>query len=354
MNQPLNPFLNRREPAPGAADAANFQTLRPRTYPKLLSLVIPMYNEEKVIGLLRSEITRFIDHIPSQVEVVLVDDGSRDRTVAHAAQWAAADKRIHVLQLARNFGHQLAATAGLDYASGDAVVLMDADLQDPVNVIDEMIGRYCDGYDVVYGQRASRAGETIFKRFSAWAFYRLMQRFVLKNLPPDTGDFRLMSRECLDALKQMRETHRFLRGMVTWLGFQQCAVKFERQARAAGETKYPLSKMLSFAWTAATSFSTVPLKLSLYLGCAVGLFGIVEAVRAVCANLFGFVVPGWTSLMIVTCLIGSAMLMCLAIIGQYIGMIYEQSKERPIYLISRTFSQAAAATTQTPVRKLAA
>jgi dolichol-phosphate mannosyltransferase len=270
--------------------------------------------------------------------VVLVDDGSADRTLLAAAAWAQADPRVKVLQLARNFGHQMAATAGLDHATGDAVVLMDADLQDPLHVIHEMITRYCEGYDVVYGQRQVRQGESQMKRMTAWLFYRLMRKLVLKQLPVDTGDFRLMSRDCLNALKQMKETHRFLRGMVAWLGYSQCAVLYERAPRAAGETKYPLSKMLSLAWTAATSFSTVPLKLSLYLGVAVGLVGLEEALRALCANLFGFVVPGWTSLMIVTCLIGSAMLMCLSIIGQYIGMIYEQSKGRPIYLVSRSFN----------------
>jgi dolichol-phosphate mannosyltransferase len=311
--------------------------LRPRGYPSSISLVMPMYNEEKVIPILRPAITAFLDELPTAVEVVLVNDGSADRTLLLISEWAKDDRRIKVLQLARNFGHQAAATAGLDAASGEAVVLMDADLQDPLPVIHEMICRYCDGYDVVYGQRAVRQGETATKRVTAWLFYRLMRRFVYKNLPADAGDFRLMSRECLNSLQHMRETHRFLRGMVSWVGYAQCAVRYQRAPRAAGETKYPLSKMLAFAWTAATSFSILPLQLSLYLGLIVGLFGLEEAARAIFEKAFGFVVPGWTSLMIVVSLIGGATLMCLAILGQYVGMIYEQSKGRPIYLVAQVF-----------------
>jgi len=351
---------------PGQALAAealsngSYYLLRPRSYPSSISLVMPMYNEEKVVPVLRPAITAFLEELPASVEVVLVNDGSSDRTLLLISQWAREDSRIKVLQLARNFGHQAAATAGLDAASGEAIVLMDADLQDPLEVVHEMIQRYCDGYDVVYGQRAARQGETAMKRVTAWLFYRLMRKFVHKTLPTDTGDFRLMSRECLSSLQHMRETHRFLRGMVSWVGYPQCAVRYQRAARAAGETKYPLSKMLAFAWTAATSFSIVPLQISLYLGLIVGLFGLEEAARAIFAKAFGFVVPGWTSLMIVVSLIGGATLMCLAILGQYVGMIYEQSKGRPIYLVSQVFqassdsaaSGSSAAASQSTARSL--
>ena len=346
MINSLTPIIHPDSVHDAAHDSAPGQArhlLHTRSYPAAISLVIPMYNEEQVIRLLRTEVTSYIDSLPAEVEVVLVNDGSTDRTLIHAAAWARDDRRVKVLQLARNFGHQAAATAGLDYATGDVVVLMDADLQDPVSVIDTMIARYCEGYDVVYGQRARRAGKTPLKRLTAWLFYRMMRQFVYRQLPVDSGDFRLMSRGCLNALQQMRETHRFLRGMVTWIGFPQCAVVYERHPRVAGTTKYPLSKMLKFAWTAATSFSTLPLKLSLYLGVGVGLTGLFQAFRALFAHFFGFVVPGWTSLMIVTCLIGSAMLMCLAILGQYVGMIYEQSKGRPIYLVAHTLGSNARA-----------
>lgn len=314
-----------------------YRNLHAREFPESVSLVFPMFNEEQVLAALRAEVTAFIDQLPTRIEVVLVDDGSTDQTLALAVDWSRADARVRVLQLARNFGHQAAATAGLDFASGEAVVLMDADLQDPPPVVSEMIQRYCEGYDVVYGQRGVRRGETPMKRLTAWLFYRLMRKFVYKHLPVDTGDFRLMSRVCLDALKRMHETHRFLRGMVAWIGFPQCSVVYERAARLAGTTKYPLKKMLSFAWTAATSFSILPLRISLYLSVLASIFGVEEASRALLARLLGHVVPGWTSLMIVTSLIGSAILFCMAILGQYVGLIYEQSKERPLYLVSHLF-----------------
>jgi dolichol-phosphate mannosyltransferase len=316
-----------------------YHLLDPRPYPATLSLVIPMYNEEDGVTLLSSEIEKFASKVQSEVEVILVNDGSSDGTLLKIAAWAANDRRVRVIHLSRNFGHQIAATAGLDYANGDAVVLLDADLQDPLAVIHEMIERYREGYDVVYGQRNRRPGESIPKRLSAWVFYRLMRSFVYKDLPVDTGDFRLISRPCLEGVKSMHETHRFLRGMVAWVGFPQCAVKYDRAPRVTGQSKYPWRKMLAFAWTAATSFSTLPLKASLWLGVVVGLVGIEEAVRAVLASVFGwYTVPGWTSLMVLTSVIGSSLLISIGIVGQYVGRIYEQSKDRPLYLVSKTFN----------------
>ncbi|MGO9095038.1 MAG: glycosyltransferase [Bryobacteraceae bacterium] len=313
--------------------------LRPRAYPARLSLVIPMYNEEMVIDPLRAEVESFMRQAPAETEIVLVNDGSSDGTIQKIADWAAADHRIKVVHLSRNFGHQLAATAGLDFATGDAVVLLDADLQDPLPVVHQMIERYREGYDVVYGQRQARPGESRFKRLTAWAFYRVMRRIVYRRLPLDAGDFRLISRECLEGLRRMRETHRFLRGMIVWVGYPQVALPYQRGARAAGQTKYPLRKMLSFAWTAATSFSTLPLRFSIVLGVIAGLFAAEEALRAFLASLLGwYVVPGWTSLMIVTSVIGSALLISVGILGEYVGRIYEQSKDRPLYLVSRTFN----------------
>ena len=313
--------------------------LKPRPYPAELSLVIPMYNEEAGVDLLRAGIERFSREIRCGLEVVLVNDGSSDGSLDAVARWAYENPRIKVLHLSRNFGHQLAATAGLDYAGGDAVVLIDADLQDPLEVVHAMIDRYCEGYDVVYGQRRSRAGETVFKRLTAWAFYRVMRAMVYRSLPVDTGDFRLISSECLAGLRQMRETHRFLRGMVAWVGYPQIAVPYERQERAAGSTKYPLRKMLAFAWTAATSFSALPLKVSIVVGVIVGLFGIEEAARALLAHFLGwYTVPGWVSLTIITSLIGSSLLISVGVLGEYVGKIYEQSKNRPLYLVARTFN----------------
>ena len=316
-----------------------YHLLERRPYPATLSLVIPMYNEESVVDLLRAEVSKFLEEVRCETEVLLVNDGSSDKTLPKIAAWAAADSRIKIVHLSRNFGHQVAATAGLDYARGDAIALMDADLQDPLCVIHQMIDRYCDGYDVVYGQREARRGESVLKRFTAWAFYRLMRAMVYRSLPLDAGDFRLMSRQCLNGLQSMHETHRFLRGMVAWVGYPQCAVKYVRAPRAGGHTKYPLRKMLFFAWTAATSFSVLPLHVSLLLGILVGLLGIEEGIRALLAVSLGwYTVPGWTSLMVVTCAIGSALLISLGILGQYTGRIYEQSKERPLYLVSRTFN----------------
>lgn len=320
-----------------------YHLLEPRPYPAALSIVIPMYNEEAVVELLRADLEQFMYEAKTETEVILVNDGSSDRTLPKIAAWAAQDDRIKVIQLSRNFGHQIAATAGLDYASGDAIVLIDADLQDPLPVVHEMIERYCEGYDVVYGQREKREGESLLKLFTAWIFYRMMRALVYKYLPVDTGDFRLISRQCLQGLKSMRETHRFLRGMIAWVGYPQCAVTYERARRAGGYTKYSLRKMLAFAWTAATSFSSLPLQASLLLGAVVGLFGIEEGIRALLAITLGwYAVPGWTSLMVVTSFIGSALLICVGILGQYIGQLYEQSKERPLYLVSRTFNVAAA------------
>jgi dolichol-phosphate mannosyltransferase len=201
-----------------------------------------------------------------------------------------------------------------------------------------MIERYMEGYDVIYGQRIAREGESRFKLFTAWAFYRVMRAIVYERLPLDSGDFRLMSRQCLDGLREMRETHRFLRGMVAWVGFPQYALRYPRAPRAAGTTKYPMRKMLALAWTAATSFSTVPLKMSIIFGVVVGCFGLEEMVRATMASLLGwYAVPGWTSLMITETLIGSALLISVGILGQYVGMIYEQAKQRPLYFVSRVY-----------------
>ena len=323
----------------GLGNRATYHLLQPRAYPETLSLVIPIYNEQEALPFLRAALEEFAKELHGACEIVLVNDGSSDRTLDQLLDWASVDPRVKVLHLSRNFGHQIAATAGLDHASGNAVVLIDADLQDPLPVVHRMIAKYCEGYDVVYGQSSARAGESWFKRLTAWAFYRLMKTLVYADLPVDTGDFRLISRQCLLGLQSMRETHRFLRGMVAWVGYPQTAVLYERAPRIKGQTKYPLKKMLAFAWTAATSFSTLPLKLSWVMGCLVGLFGVEEGIRAMIAALMGwYLVPGWTSLMVVTTLIGGALLMSIGVLGQYVGKVYEQAKGRPLYLVSRTYN----------------
>ena len=308
--------------------------LRERPDPVLLSIVIPCYNEEASLPYLIAEVTSFINPLPYFAEVILVDDGSTDRTVEMLARWSASDPRIKVLSLSRNFGHQIAATAGVDAAAGDAVVLIDADLQDPPEVIHEMVAQYRRGYDVVCGQRIVRAGENLFKRATAWLFYRIMQFFFLKSLPPDVGDFRLMSRRCVDSLRSMRELHRFLRGMVAWVGYRQICVRYERHARVAGSTKYPLRKMLALAWSAAISFSPLPLRLSFLGAAAMGLVAVEEAVRAIFSYLTGHNVPGWTSLMIVICLSNAILLATVGVLGEYVAKIFEEGKGRPLYVVA--------------------
>ena len=231
-----------------------------RPNPRLLSFVIPVFNEAEVLPLLIRRFESLADSLPCEVEWVVVNDGSRDGTSALLAAWAARDARVKFVDLARNFGHPAALTAGLDHASGDAAVIMDADLQDPPEVVVGMLERYREGYDIAYAQRTKRHGETRFKIATASGFYWIMRRFVHKDLPANSSDFRLMSRDAVQALGHLREGQRFLRGMVTWIGFAQVAVPFERPPRVAGTTKYSTRKMIAFGWDAVLSFSTLPLR----------------------------------------------------------------------------------------------
>lgn len=309
--------------------------LEPRPLPKLLSLVIPIYNEEAVLPLLLDRLGKFMASMPCPVEAVLVNDGSRDRSIVLLLEAARKEPRYKVVSLARNFGHQIAATAGLDYAQGDAIVLMDADLQDPPELVVEMVEKYRLGYDVVYARRVEREGETWFKKVTAWLFYRTMRTLIHPDLPVDVGDFRLMSRSCLDVLRQMRELHRFLRGMVTWVGFAQTDVTFIRPARAAGETKYPLRKMLLFAWNAAVSFSPLPLRMSLSLGFLLFAASMLYVVYAIYAVFSGkMVVAGWASSITFTGLVGGSILIGIGLLGEYIGRIFEEIKGRPLYTVN--------------------
>jgi len=296
-----------------------------------------MFNEEAVVPFLRGAVAQFMSELTSGTEVILVNDGSTDSTLRGIVDWAKQDARVKVINLSRNFGHQIALTAGLDYATGDAIVTMDADLQHPLNVIHGMIARYCEGYDVIYGQRQVRPGENWLKRITAWLFYRFMSAFIDEDLPVDSGEFRLLSRSCLNGLQQMRETHRFLRGMVAWVGFPQIGIQYEQLPRVAGSTKYTLPKMINFAWTAATSFSILPLKASTWLGVIVTLVGFGEALHALLAKIFHwYVVPGWTSLTVLISILGGATLVSIGVLGEYVGKLYEQMKSRPLYLVSQT------------------
>jgi len=321
--------------APNSSMSNTYFVLRERPLPKLLSLVIPIYNEEEVLSLLLERLDKLLASLPCPAEVILVNDGSRDRSIVLLLQAAAREPRYKVVSLARNFGHQIAATAGLEYATGDAIVLMDADLQDPPELVVSMVEKYQLGYDVVYARRLERQGETRFKQLTAWLFYRVMRKLVHPDLPVDVGDFRLMSRACLDVLLKMPELHRFLRGMVTWIGFAQTSVTFVRPPRAAGETKYPLRKMLLFAWNAAVSFSPLPLRMSLAFGFLIFGASLLYVLYVLYAVLSGkMVVAGWASSITFTGLIGGAILIGIGLLGEYVGRIFEEIKGRPLYTVN--------------------
>lgn len=305
-----------------------------RPKPKLISLVIPLYNEEKVFSILRARLYQFALAINLPVEFLLVNDGSKDQTPALIRQWCREDSRVKFVDLSRNFGQQAAMTAGLDFTSGDAVVIMDGDLQDPPELISEMVDEYCLGFDVVYAQRIRRRNETFFKLATARGFYFIMKHFVYKDLPENTGDFRLMSRAVVDALSQLREGHRFLRGMVAWMGFRQTSIQFERPERPAGETKFPVRKMVRFAWHAILSFSSIPLRVSAMVGTTVLVGGLIFGGWAVYRKIFyDDLVQGWPTLVVLNCVIGGTILVCLGVMGEYIGKIFEEIKQRPIYIV---------------------
>lgn len=299
------------------------------------SILIPVFNEEQVLPTLFPRLDTLVAGLDAPCEVLLIDDGSRDRSAELIRTALPGRPWLRLLRFARNFGHQAALTAGYDHALGQAVVCLDADLQDPPEVILEMAKRWREGFEVVYGVRTKRAGETLFKKFTAWAYYRTMRSLAKVDLPVDAGDFRLMDRKAVDALKQVRERSRYLRGLVAWIGFRQCAVPYDRAERFAGETKYPLRKMLRLACDGILSFSSVPLRLALILGFAVSLLSILAGFAAVVVKLGGwYTVDGWTSLAVLVCFIGGVQLTVMGIIGEYISRIYDEVKARPLYLVA--------------------
>jgi dolichol-phosphate mannosyltransferase len=262
-----------------------------------------------------------------------VDDGSRDATYPVLQQLALADTRLRVLKLSRNFGHQTAITAGIDVARGDAIVIIDADLQDPPEVIPEMIARWREGFDVVYGVRAKRSGETMMKLVTASMFYRLLDRMTSVSIPVDAGDFRLLTRRAADQLRAMREKDRFVRGLISWIGFRQTGVVYHREARFAGETKYPFRKMLKFAVDGLTSFSTVPLKLATWMGYLASAFAFLYLASVFVQKALGRTVQGWATIMVAVLFMGGVQLICLGIMGEYLGRIFTEIKRRPLYVI---------------------
>lgn len=316
--------------------------LRTRKGSRQLSIVVPCYNEEQVIVETNRRLSLLCENIKDLThQIIYVNDGSKDRTKAYLRQIQEQDPdHVKVVNLSRNFGHQAAVSAGIEAANGDAVVLIDADLQDPPEVIIEMVEKWRNGADVIYGVRTRREGESKFKLMTARTFYRLINRMSDTDIPLDTGDFRLMDRKVVDALCRMPERDRFIRGMVSWLGFNQVPVYYKRAARFAGETKYPLAKMIRFALDGILSFSTLPLKIA-------SMFGLIISVLSVIGILYFFYlrlftsnwVAGWTFMFVAILFIGGVQLVVLGIVGEYIGRIYGEVKRRPLYLIDEEESE---------------
>jgi len=301
-----------------------------------LSVVIPVFNEEETIPELDRRLRAFLGDLGETWEVVFIDDGSRDASAKQLQDLAAREPRYKVISFARNFGHQIAITAGMDRAEGEAVVVMDADLQDPPEVVREMLARWRQGFDVVYAVRQRRLGETWFKRISASIFYRVFRAMLGFDVTLDAGDFRLMSRPVILTLRSLRERHRFIRGLVGWVGFRQSSVSYTRPARFAGVTKYPLRKMLSFAFDGITSFSTLPLRVATWLGAFAAVLAMCLGAWAFYVKIHGIsAVPGWTTIMILVALGSSAQLLVIGILGAYVGRIYEEVQRRPLYTVAK-------------------
>lgn len=299
-----------------------------------LSLVIPIYNEEEVLPQLDSRLQGLLGRLGIDAEVVFVNDGSKDQSIEILRRMAANESRYRVIGFSRNFGHQRAITAGMEKSRGKAVVVMDADLQDPPEVILEMVAKWREGYDVVYGRRRSREGESAFKLLTAKLFYRVFAALIPIEVPLDTGDFRLMSRRVVRTMSGLRESHRFVRGLVAWVGFKQTAVEYDRAARAAGETKYPLKKMIAFAIDGIASFSIQPLRFATYIGVFVGTASVLYAIAAMITHFAGMTVPGWTTTVVLVSFLFSVQFFMIGVLGEYVGRIYEQVKRRPLYIVS--------------------
>jgi glycosyltransferase involved in cell wall biosynthesis len=316
-------------------------------YP-VFSVVVPMFNEAEVIGELHRRLTASMATLEAPWEVIYVNDGSRDATLRAVEMLQCHDSRVALVNLSRNFGKEIATTAGLDHARGEAVIVIDADLQDPPELIPRLVDAWRAGYDTVYAQRRLREGDTWLKKRTAAAFYRIMRNLGEVPLPPNVGDFRLMSRRVVDAVQQLREHHRFMKGLFAWVGFPSTAVVYDRQPRGAGTTKWSFWKLWNFAIEGITSFSIAPLKLATYLGLAVALFAVLFGAQLIMRTLlFGNPVAGYPSLMAVILFLGGTQLVTLGIIGEYLGRIFYETKHRPLYLVER-FTPSHAVNAQVP------
>jgi polyisoprenyl-phosphate glycosyltransferase len=301
---------------------------------ELHSIVVPMYNEEAVaeefLSRARSAFSALGDY-----EIIVIDDGSRDRTFEIVSSLANSDPHIKIVRFARNFGHQTATTAGIDLACGDTVSVIDADLQDPPELIGKMVELWRGGADIVFAVRESRAGESAFKKATASGYYRLLRRIAKVDIPVDTADFRLMSRRAVEGLKAMRERSRYMRGLVGWMGMERAQITYHRDPRYAGETKYPLRKMARLALDGIISFSTIPLHVATFIGIGSAGLGFLFALWAVFMKVSGrYVIPGWASIMVSVLFVGGVQLITLGVVGEYIGRVYDEVRQRPLYLIS--------------------
>jgi len=298
------------------------------------SIIVPLYNEELVVQETYRRLKQVMDSTSEPYEIIFVNDGSKDKTLTITKEICRQDNNIRLLSFSRNFGHQVAITAGMDHAGGRAIVVIDADLQDPPEMILKMIEKWQEGYDVVYGQRIKRKGETFFKKLSAKLFYLFLNNLTDIEIPVDTGDFRLIDRKVCEAFKSLPERNRYVRGLIGWLGFRQIGVEFVREERLAGESKYPLKKMIRFALDGITSFSRRPLKVPVYLGFVVSLASGCYLLAALCDKIFvRHWLPGWSAIVALSLLFNGLLFICLGIIGEYIGRIYDEAKGRPLYII---------------------
>lgn len=303
---------------------------------KMYSLVIPLYNEEEVIHECIKRVTNVMHNNEFDYEIIFVNDGSSDSTEEIVKQYCDKDKHLKLISFSRNFGHQTAISAGMDNAEGDAIIVMDADLQDPPEVVLKLIEKYEEGFDVVYAIRSKRKGESFFKKITAKMFYRFLKNMCEVDIPVDTGDFRLISRQVCDVLKGLTERNRYVRGLVSWVGFKQTGIYYEREERYAGKTKYPLKKMLKLSVDGITSFSTKPLKLTKWIGIFMAAVGFIYAIIVIIQKLVGIQMQtGWASTMVTILLIGGIQLIMLGITGEYIARIFDESKNRPLYIIKR-------------------
>jgi glycosyltransferase involved in cell wall biosynthesis len=317
---------------PGAGDAtAPIGGSRPRRTVKLLSVCAPVFDEEELVDAFYERATAALAGF--DYELIIVNDGSRDRTPEILDRLADGDARLRIVHLSRNFGHQAALTAGLEHARGDVVAMLDADLQDPPELVREMVEIWADGSDVVYAVREQREGETRFKLATASWFYKIFDKLAQVDLEPNSGDFRLLDRRALDALLSMGERSRFLRGMTVWVGFTQTAIRYQRDARYAGETKYPLRKMLRFSLDAISSFSHLPLQLSTYLGFLFSGIAFLAIPVVIVLRLLGSYLPGFGAITIAILMLGGIQLIAIGLIGEYVGRIYDEVKRRPLYIV---------------------